>query len=430
MLDLLHLLVILHLGNGVDGLGPFLSLGVHGGNVAAFALGRVLLEAGDLHSGLLLDLLSVLVVCTVEVKLAQACWERLFAVARQIVHDLLLILGFLRGGCLLIGGASGLGSLDELGDLVFLVIENFIHLLSLQIDPGSALSEDLGSTLDHLLDRLAVSLLFDHLGSLVSLKTFADARSLLAHVVPFKMTLASLTASGVNSGMRTGRIVKAFILNHFHESGLGCVQRARILLSAWMGAFNLIAVMDLASSHNGWWIDGSLFLLLSQSLVDDSFARNLLGSVLLHATVALVIRVEVDAIADLDVVLSGGRISRVVTTVGELSDGFLASLSSTSCSSQEAVGNVLAAWLLCRNYLWVLGLNLSLLRCSLLSIDGLGSIFDAQDGSLLIFLVQVGLSLLSLNLFVNEGADVCLGLSTDIAIFVLLSISSSLVGGK
>ena len=91
----------------------------------------MLLEAGDLHSGLLLDLLSILVISTVEVELAQICWDRLFAVAREVVHDLLLILGFLGGCCFLVGGASGLGSFDKLGNLVFLVIENFIHLLSL-----------------------------------------------------------------------------------------------------------------------------------------------------------------------------------------------------------------------------------------------------------------------------------------------------------
>ena len=111
VLNLLHLFVILHLGNGVYSLRPFLSLGVHGWNVATFALGRVLLEAGDLHSGLLLDLLSILVIRTVEVELAQICWDRLFAVAREVVHDLLLILGFLGGCRLLVGGASGLGSL-------------------------------------------------------------------------------------------------------------------------------------------------------------------------------------------------------------------------------------------------------------------------------------------------------------------------------
>lgn len=134
----------------------------------------MLLEAGDLHSGLLLDLLSVLVIRTVEVELAQICWDRLFAVAREVVHDLLLILGFLGGCRLLVGGASGLGSLYKLGNLVFLVIENFIHLLSLQVDPGSALAENLRSTFDHLLNWFAISVMF-HLGSLVSLKTFADA---------------------------------------------------------------------------------------------------------------------------------------------------------------------------------------------------------------------------------------------------------------
>lgn len=85
----------------------------------------------------------------------------------------------------------------------------------------------------------------------------------MAHVVSFELTVASLTASGINSDMRTGVVVKAFILNHFHECGLGDVQRAGVLLGTW--AFHLVIVMDLASSHDGWWVDGSfsLFLLLS-----------------------------------------------------------------------------------------------------------------------------------------------------------------------
>lgn len=45
-------------------------------------------------------------------------------------------------------------------------------------------------------------------------------------------------------------------------------------------------------------------------------------------------------------------------------------------------------------------------------------------------LILIGLSLLGLDLFVNKGADVGLGLSADVAIFVLLGVCSSLVGGK
>ena len=136
----------------------------------------------------------------------------------------------------------------------------------------------------------------------MSLEAFADAGGLLAHVVSFQLVLAGLTASGVNSDMRAGAVVKAFILDHFHQSGLGSVQGAGILLSVRLGAFHLIVVLDLASGHDGWWVDGFWFLLLSQSLVDDSFARDLLGPVLLHAAVALVIGVEVHTIADFDVV--------------------------------------------------------------------------------------------------------------------------------
>ena len=302
LLDLLHLFVVLHLRDGVDGLGPLLGVGVYGGDVATLALGGVLLEAGDLHSGLILYLLSVLVVGAVEVKLAETCGERLLAVARQVVHDLLLVLGFLRGCCLLVGGASGLGSLHKLRNLIFLVVQDFVHFLPLQVDPGAALAEDLRSAFDHLLDGLAFSFLLDHLGSILSLEAFADAGGLLAHVVSFQLVLAGLTASGVNSDMRAGAVVKAFILDHFHQSGLGSVQGAGILLSVRLGAFHLIVVLDLASGHDGWWVDGFWFLLLSQSLVDDSFARDLLGPVLLHAAVALVIGVEVHTVADFDVV--------------------------------------------------------------------------------------------------------------------------------
>jgi len=76
--------------------------------------------------------------------------------------------------------------------------------------------------------------------------------------------LARLTASGINSDMRAG-VIKAFILNHLHESSLGDVQRARILLGIWMGTFHLVCIMDLASGHDGRWVDSSfsLFLLLS-----------------------------------------------------------------------------------------------------------------------------------------------------------------------
>lgn len=71
------------------------------------------MEAGDLHSGLLLDLLGVLVVCAVEVELAEICWKRLLTITQAIEHLLLMVSRFLGGSCLLVGGASGLCGLDE-----------------------------------------------------------------------------------------------------------------------------------------------------------------------------------------------------------------------------------------------------------------------------------------------------------------------------
>lgn len=73
------------------------------------------------------------------------------------------------------------------------------------------------------MDGLGVLILFDHLRSLLSLKTLADALSLLAHVIGFELILAGMTVTSIDSNMRTG-VVEPFILDHFHESSLGHVQ--------------------------------------------------------------------------------------------------------------------------------------------------------------------------------------------------------------
>lgn len=108
----------------------------------------------------------------------------------------------------------------------------------------------------------------------------------------------------------------------------------------------------------------------------------------------------------------------------------MSSLSSASCSSEKAIGDIFAARWLTSNNLRLLSLVLFLWRGWLLSLGTSSCLLDAQRWSILMVLIRVGLSLLSLNLFVNEGADVGLGLATDIAIFVVLSICSGLISSE